>query len=49
MGHSMKRKEDARFLHGKGNYIDDIKLPGMLYMDIVEASLCLCENQSINI
>src|SRR5690349_14182736 len=25
------RKEDARFLRGKGNYIDDIALPGMLY------------------
>lgn len=36
-GHSMKRKEDARFLHGKGNYIDDFKLPGMLYLDIVRS------------
>jgi hypothetical protein len=23
LGSSMKRKEDARFLQGKGNYIDD--------------------------
>ena len=30
MGHSMKRKEDARFIQGKGNYVDDVKLPGML-------------------
>ncbi|MGZ6389890.1 MAG: molybdopterin cofactor-binding domain-containing protein, partial [Ktedonobacterales bacterium] len=37
MGHSVKRKEDPRFLRGKGNYIDDIKLPGMLYMDIVRS------------
>lgn len=37
MGHSMKRKEDARFLQGKGKYIDDIKLPGMLYLDIVRS------------
>jgi carbon-monoxide dehydrogenase large subunit len=36
-GHSMKRKEDARFLHGQGRYIDDIKLPGMLYLDIVRS------------
>ena len=28
MGHSMKRKEDPRFIRGQGNYIDDIKLPG---------------------
>ena len=33
----MKRKEDARFTHGKGKYVDDIKLPGMLYMDIVRS------------
>ena len=28
MGHSMKRKEDPRFLQGKGNFIDDHTLPG---------------------
>src|ERR1044072_2191855 len=27
----MKRKEDARFIRGQGNYLDDIKLPGMVY------------------
>ncbi|MDR7523258.1 MAG: aerobic carbon-monoxide dehydrogenase large subunit [Armatimonadota bacterium] len=37
MGHAVKRKEDARFLRGKGTYIDDIKLPGMLYLDIVRS------------
>src|SRR5438477_7425427 len=37
IGHSVKRKEDPRFLRGKGNYIDDLKLPGMLYMDIVRS------------
>ena len=35
MGHSMKRKEDGRFIRGKGNYVDDIVLPDMLFMDIV--------------
>ena len=35
MGHSMKRKEDPRFIRGEGRYVDDIKLPGMVYMDIV--------------
>ena len=34
MGHSVRRKEDDRFVHGKGKYVDDIKLPGTLYMDI---------------
>jgi carbon-monoxide dehydrogenase large subunit len=37
MGHRMKRKEDPRFIQGKGNYVDDIKLPGMLHMDIVRS------------
>ena len=37
MGHRMKRKEDPRFIQGKGRYVDDIKLPGMLYMDIVRS------------
>src|SRR3954468_22321395 len=27
----LKRKEDARFIRGAGTYLDDIKLPGMLY------------------
>ncbi len=37
MGHSRKRVEDMRFIQGRGNYIDDIKLPGMLYLDIVRS------------
>ncbi|HZI45744.1 MAG TPA: molybdopterin cofactor-binding domain-containing protein, partial [Ilumatobacter sp.] len=27
----MLRKEDVRFLRGRGNYVDDIRLPGMLH------------------
>ena len=27
----MLRKEDARFLRGRGNYLDDVQLPGMLH------------------
>src|SRR5215470_11130286 len=37
IGHSVKRKEDPRFLRGKGNYVDDVKLSGMVYMDIVRS------------
>jgi len=37
MGHRMKRKEDPRFIRGKGHYVDDVKLPGMLYLDIVRS------------
>ncbi len=35
LGSSRKRVEDARFIQGKGSYIDDFKLPGMLHLDIV--------------
>jgi carbon-monoxide dehydrogenase large subunit len=37
IGESIKRKEDARFLHGKGNYLDDTILPGMLHMAILRS------------
>ena len=37
MGHSIKRKEDPRFIRGRGHYVDDIQLPGMLHMDIVRS------------
>ena len=37
IGHSVRRKEDPRFLRGMGNYVDDVKLPGMLFMDIVRS------------
>jgi aerobic carbon-monoxide dehydrogenase large subunit len=37
MGHAVKRKEDPRFIRGQGRYVDDIELPGMLYLDIVRS------------
>ena len=37
MGHSRKRVEDARFIRGAGHYIDDINLPGQLWLDIVRS------------
>jgi carbon-monoxide dehydrogenase large subunit len=37
LGSSRKRVEDVRFTQGKGNYIDDIKLPGMLFGDFVRS------------
>ena len=29
LGHSRKRVEDARFIEGRGNYVDDMELPGI--------------------
>ncbi|MGZ3445656.1 MAG: hypothetical protein ACXWLG_09230, partial [Myxococcaceae bacterium] len=48
MGHSMKRKEDPRFIRGKGNYVDDIVLPDMLWMDIVRSPFAHAKIKSIN-
>jgi carbon-monoxide dehydrogenase large subunit len=35
----MKRKEDVRFLRGKGNYVDDVQLPGMLHGAVLRSPL----------
>jgi carbon-monoxide dehydrogenase large subunit len=48
VGHSVKRKEDARFIRGKGNYVDDIHLPGMLHMAILRSPLAHAKIVSIN-
>jgi len=37
IGQSIPRKEDARFIRGKGNYVDDVDLPGMLFLDLVRS------------
>src|SRR6202522_4066493 len=37
MGCKRKRVEDIRFVQGKGSYVDDLKLPGMLYGDLVRS------------
>lgn len=49
MGCSRKRVEDARFTQGKGNYVDDIKLPGMLHGDFVRSPYAHARIKSINI
>ncbi len=33
----MLRKEDARFLRGEGNYVDDLNLPGMLHSAVLRS------------
>src|SRR5581483_397589 len=49
MGVAMKRKEDPRFIQGKGHYVDDITLPGMLYMAVVRSPYPHAEIASIDI
>ena len=48
MGHSVRRKEDPRFIRGKGNYVDDLKLPGMLHLDIVRSPMAHARIKIIN-
>ncbi len=38
-GSSVKRIEDARILTGRGTYVDDIKLPGMVYAAFLRSPL----------
>ena len=48
MGCSRKRVEDARFTQGKGNYVDDIKMDGMLFGDFVRSPYAHARIKSIN-
>jgi carbon-monoxide dehydrogenase large subunit len=48
IGESFKRKEDARFLRGKGNYLDDITLPGMLQMAILRSPYAHARIRSVD-
>ncbi|MGO9911048.1 MAG: aerobic carbon-monoxide dehydrogenase large subunit [Acidimicrobiales bacterium] len=44
----MQRKEDARFVRGQGNYIDDIVLPGMLHGAILRSPYAHARIKSID-
>ncbi len=33
----LKRKEDPRFIRGQGNYLDDIRLPNMVYGQVLRS------------
>ena len=48
MGHSLKRKEDLRFIQGRGNYVDDVHLPGMVYGQLVRSPYAHARLKSIN-
>jgi len=48
MGHRMKRKEDSRFLQGRGNYVDDVNLPHMVYGHMVRSPYAHARIKSIN-
>ena len=48
MGASRRRVEDNRFIRGKGKYVDDIVLPGMLHMEILRSPVAHARIKSID-
>ncbi|HVM79254.1 MAG TPA: xanthine dehydrogenase family protein molybdopterin-binding subunit [Stellaceae bacterium] len=48
IGASVRRKEDARFLTGRGTYTDDINRPGQLYVYILRSPHAHAEIGSID-
>ncbi len=48
LGASRKRVEDDRFIRGRGNYTDDVTLPGMLHMEILRSPLAHARIKSID-
>jgi carbon-monoxide dehydrogenase large subunit len=48
IGHSVRRKEDDRFIRGAGNYLDDLNLPGMLHMAILRSPVAHARINSID-
>ncbi|MEJ2553079.1 MAG: molybdopterin-dependent oxidoreductase, partial [Gammaproteobacteria bacterium] len=48
IGCSRKRKEDPRFIQGKGNYVDDVNLPGTLFSAMVRSPYAHARIKSIN-
>ena len=49
LGHGrMLRKEDPRFIRGRGHYVDDLQLPGMLHLAILRAPMAHAKILSID-
>ena len=48
IGCDKRRKEDARFIRGQGNYVDDIKLPNMVFGDFVRSPYAHARIKSID-
>ena len=44
----MLRKEDPRFIRGKGRYVDDVQLPGLLHLAILRSPVAHARIVSID-
>ena len=49
IGQSVKRVEDQRFITGKGQYTDDITLPGMTYATFIRSPLAHANIKNIDL
>jgi CO/xanthine dehydrogenase Mo-binding subunit len=49
IGKSIRRVEDPRFLTGRGHYVDDIRLPGMLHAATLRSPYAHAWIKSINV
>jgi aerobic carbon-monoxide dehydrogenase large subunit len=49
LGCKRKRVEDIRFVQGKGNYVDDLRLPGTLYGNLVRSPHAHARIRSIDV
>jgi len=48
IGHSVKRQEDERFIRGRGTYVDDVVLPGMLHLELLRSPYAHARIKSID-
>ncbi|MCA6100511.1 xanthine dehydrogenase family protein molybdopterin-binding subunit [Bradyrhizobium australafricanum] len=49
IGQPLKRREDVKLLTGKGRYVDDIRLPGMLHMVVVRSPHAHADIKSVKL
>src|SRR3954470_22156288 len=49
IGRAIRRKEDPRLITGRGFYVDDVVLPGMLHVAIVRSTEAHADIVSIDV
>ncbi len=49
VGERVKRREDPRLIQGRGTYVDDVKLPGMLHMAFKRSDIAHGTIRSIDV
>ncbi|MCA9860329.1 MAG: xanthine dehydrogenase family protein molybdopterin-binding subunit, partial [Thermomicrobiales bacterium] len=49
VGKAIKRREDPRLITGAGQFIDDLRMPGMLHIGLVRSPLAHAKIKSIDL